>query len=95
MARTRTRTRYRYFFLSRFVLRGRPKRILYYTLASEVWRFYRRISGADPEYVYGVGLRPGERLDVLATPPLPKRFQTRRWRRRLAAAALAELRAKG
>lgn len=86
-------SRFRYLLIGRF-LRGHPRRWLYYTVALAAWRQYRRLTGTEPELVYRARLGRGERLDMLTAEPLPKRFQTRRWRRRLAAAALAELRAR-
>ena len=71
---------------------GRPRRWLYYTVATMLWRRLRRLSGRQPEVVYRAALGPGGRLDLLTARPLPRRFQTRRRRRWLAAAALEELR---
>lgn len=86
-------SRFRFLLVSRLI-RGHPRRWLYYTLAMTAWRQFRRLSGTDAEIVYRAKLRAGGRVDMLTAKPLPKRFQTRRWRRRLAAAALAELRAR-
>lgn len=85
--------RARYLLLGR-LLRAKPGYWLYFTLASMAWRCYKRLSGRQPEVVYRADLRRGERLDLLTAKPLPKRFQKRRWRRRIAAATLAELRAR-
>ncbi|MPY92002.1 MAG: hypothetical protein GEV08_02750 [Acidimicrobiia bacterium] len=83
--------RLRYLLLRSLVLRT-PRRWLYYTAATMAWRWFRRLTGTQPEVVYRASLRRGERFDLLTDKPLPKRFQTRRRRRRVAAAARAELR---
>lgn len=81
------------FLVSRFVL-GQPRRWLYVSIAAMAWRFARRASGRQPELLYRSTLRRGERFDLLTDKPLPARFQKRRWRRRIAAAAYDELRAR-
>jgi hypothetical protein len=84
------RRRLRFLIMGR-LLAGSPRRwVLYLGLTTGI-RLLRRGTKGGPEVVYRAVLGPGQLLDVHTDRPLPRRFRSRRLRKRLAAEARAEL----
>lgn len=73
------------------LIRGEPRRWLYYLALTSAWKRYKQLSGREPELIYSAELRRGQVLDVGASAPLPRRLRTKKVRQALVSSARAEL----
>lgn len=73
------------------VLGGDTRRWLVYFGVSFGWRQFRKLTASEPELLYRAKLKPGERVAMATSKPLPRHLRTKRVRKALEAAARADL----